>query len=773
MRRPTNHTFVSDVSQIVVNPLTPPTNPLTPVVNPIPPVTNPLPPVIDPIGTSPTTTSPTTGTGPGGGQSQVTQGEVDQSDKAVNGPAARSGGLTGAGIKIGIISNSFNLYQTASTEEAAGLLPASGVTVLEEGPVGSDDEGQAMAELVHATAPGAQLYFYSGFYSEADMAAGIAALQAAGCQIIVDDIGYADSPMFQVAGPIDDAVQTAVSDGVDYFTAVGNDGDGDYQAACAPQRVFINGIGTVWAQTFAGGATTQTVTIPAGSTTTLSLDWDAPYNADNADTITVMIMSGDSVIATSTQSGTEPVVLAEFPQIDLDRTYNIAIVYSSGSGQPSLFKYVLFGGGTIADPAGGEATGAAFGQALVPGANAVGAVNVADTPAEGGTLQPEEFSSTGGSELLFAPNGTALTDPEATDAPGFLAPDGSATSVFDPFDGTSAAAPVAAATAALMLQANRSLSNADLTILLDDSAIPAGATTVAGAGLIQANLATRYASTGVISGSPQTMIQGISAACTIQGGSGSHWLVAGSGSTLLQSQGTDSVQAGAGADTVDLTGASAQLWGSTGDTWVRTLGGTDTVVGDSGGLTVSGGAGGGVIFGSTVGDNDLTAGDQQTLIVSRGTGDVLVGNGNGDQLYASDLGNETLVGGGSGQEYLVGGTSGTDIFQTGAGWDVVATEGSTAVVTFGTGQSTVVDGTGANLLQVVNGQAGGFEAVYSFDASRDLLLLSGFDDEQAAAQASIADQYDTGGNSWVKLPDGTVIAFVGVSHFDASSVTYG
>ena len=145
----------------------------------------------------------------------VTAAQLRAADLAVGGPAARAGGLSGAGLKIGIISDSFNLSGQAAAEQAAGLLPANGVTVLEEGPAGSGDEGMAMAELVHATAPAAQLYFYSGYYSEQDMAAGVAALRAAGCQIIVDDISYADEPMFQIAGPIDTAVQAAVSAGVD------------------------------------------------------------------------------------------------------------------------------------------------------------------------------------------------------------------------------------------------------------------------------------------------------------------------------------------------------------------------------------------------------------------------------------------------------------------------------------------------------------------------------------------------------------------------------
>jgi hypothetical protein len=709
----------------------------------------------------------------------VTPAQVDVADAAVEGPAARAGGLSGAGLKVGIISDSFNLFGGASAAEQAGLLPAGGAAVLKEGPTGGEDEGQAIAELVHATAPGAQLYFYSGFYSETDFASGIAALQAAGCKIIVDDVSYSDEPMFQDAGPIDTAVDAAVAAGVDYFTAVGNDGSGGYQAACAPELVFIPGLGPVLAQTFANGGTAQTVTIPGGDTTTLSLQWAAPYNSQNADTITVYILSGSTVAGVSTQSNGEPVATVEFPGLTYTRTYSIAIVYNGRTGQPALFKYVLEGGGTIADPGGGEPTGTAYGHALLPGVNAVGAINVANTPAEGGTPAPESFSSTGGSEFLFAPDGTALAAPAPANGPDFLAPDGAATTTFNPFDGTSAAAPVAAATAALMLQADPALGTEDVTTLLADSALPVASTDgAAGAGLIQANLATQFASTDVISGSPQAVIRGIAEACTIEGGAGDHWLLAGSGATLIQSQGVDSVQAGAGADTVDLSGAQAAVYGGTGPLWVRTLGGNDTVVGGTGALTVSGGAGGGIVYGSTAGGDQLFAGAQPTIVVSEGSGDLLAGAGNGDLLFASLAGDDTLIGGG-GTEILVGGlggagaAGGADVFVAGNASPLVAPEASNAVVTFGTGDATVLVGSGAEVLQVSDGQAGGFDPVLDFNPLQDFLLLSGFGAEQPAAAAAIADQYDTGGNSWVKLPDGTLLAFVGLSHLSASNVNYG
>ncbi len=63
---------------------------------------------------------------------------IDLGDNALAGPAARSTyDVTGAGVKIGILSDSYDVNGGAAGATAEGLLPAGGVTVLQEGPAGS------------------------------------------------------------------------------------------------------------------------------------------------------------------------------------------------------------------------------------------------------------------------------------------------------------------------------------------------------------------------------------------------------------------------------------------------------------------------------------------------------------------------------------------------------------------------------------------------------------------------------------------------------------
>jgi hypothetical protein len=142
-------------------------------------------------------------------------------DLAVDAPAARDNyGVDGAGITIGVISDSFNSLGGEAEDVAKGALP-SGVDILDNGD--GTDEGRAMAQLIHAIAPGAQIDFCTGFPDQGDMASAVTKLRQAGCQIIVDDLGFGFGQEPDVGGPINDAIDDAVSAGVTFVSAGGND----------------------------------------------------------------------------------------------------------------------------------------------------------------------------------------------------------------------------------------------------------------------------------------------------------------------------------------------------------------------------------------------------------------------------------------------------------------------------------------------------------------------------------------------------------------------
>ena len=153
---------------------------------------------------------------------------TSQGVKAMNADQVQTElGLNGEGVKIGVLSDSYNYLGGATSDMTSGDLPFDGVIVLEEinealnqGDPGID-EGRAMLQIIHDVAPGAKLYFHSAFNGESNFAAGIVKLAEAGCNIIVDDVYYFDEPMFQ-DGIITQAVDQVYDMGVAYFSAAGN-----------------------------------------------------------------------------------------------------------------------------------------------------------------------------------------------------------------------------------------------------------------------------------------------------------------------------------------------------------------------------------------------------------------------------------------------------------------------------------------------------------------------------------------------------------------------
>jgi hypothetical protein len=98
--------------------------------------------------------------------------------------------LTGAGLKIGVLSDSYDTSTTAvnnaADDIASGDLP-NDVIVLKDSPVAEDpiDEGRAMLQLIHDIAPDAKLYFRTASLGAQDFANGIIELADAGCNVIV------------------------------------------------------------------------------------------------------------------------------------------------------------------------------------------------------------------------------------------------------------------------------------------------------------------------------------------------------------------------------------------------------------------------------------------------------------------------------------------------------------------------------------------------------------------------------------------------------------
>lgn len=410
----------------------------------------------------------------------VNVGKVtSQGDRAMHADVARVRyGATGKGVKVGILSDSYNNLGTAADGVASGDLPAAGVQVLEDLPktaggasgTGGSDEGRGMAEIVHDVAPDAAIAFHTAFLGQADFAQGIEDLQAAGSKVIVDDIFYFAEPFFQ-NGIIAQAAEKVVRQGSSYFSSAGNQADQSYEAR------FINSGTQVdstkgEAHSFAPGDVKQSITVAPGATLILSLQWDEPFFSASGvrgsrSDLDLYILYQGSVVAASTDNnlGGDPVEITGIRN-PFKTPITVEVVIAKFAGpDPTRIKYVNFG----ARPQAMEydtKSSTVVGHANAFLATAVAAARYTTTPAfnpQNTTPTVEYFSSLGGTPLIFDDKGNRH-GPIVLAKPDLTGPDGGNTTFFPNyagadydhdgfpnFFGTSASAPHVAAVAALLL----------------------------------------------------------------------------------------------------------------------------------------------------------------------------------------------------------------------------------------------------------------------------------------------------------------------------------
>jgi len=439
---------------------------------------------------------------------------TSQGDAAQRSDDVRALGFDGAGIKVGVLSDSYNFLGGAAADVASGDLPGVGnpngfttpIQVLEDNLVaGNIDEGRAMLQIVHDVAPASELAFATAFTGQAGFANNILALQAAGCDVIVDDVFYLTEPWFQ-DGIIAQAVDSVVAAGSAYFSSAGNTARRSYEAAYSNSGTDFGG--PFVAHDFGGGDLLQTMTFPVGSTT-LVLQWDDPFfsvsGAPGADTdldLALFTTGGTFLFGAFTATlGGDPVEILQVNNGGAAPAQAALAIGKFAGPDPGRIKLIAFRSGFTFDEHN-TASGTSVGHANAAGASSVGAAFWGSTP-EFGVTPPvlESFSSAGGVPILFDTAGNLLGAPEVRQTPDLVAPDGGNTTFFGTdtgfdadafpnFFGTSAAAPHAAAVAALLLDAhNGALTPAQVYSALEDTAVDmlgAGYDLDSGHGLINA-----------------------------------------------------------------------------------------------------------------------------------------------------------------------------------------------------------------------------------------------------------------------------------------------
>ena len=417
--------------------------------------------------------------------------------------AVIAGGVNGAGIKVGVLSDSASATRITALI-ASGDLPAN--TVVLPGQQGAgEDEGAAMMEIVHDMAPGAQLFFATAFSGESQFAANIRTLRFTyGCDIIVDDVSYFDEAVFQ-DGPVATAVDDIVADGGMYFSAAANYGnltsgtsgtwEGDFTRAGHNAQIttfegypaFLNNFGTA-------GAPKKFDTLTTAATNGVWLQWADPQGGSSNDyDLFVLDATGTMVKGFSAQSqvGAQDPLEYVYPSSNCSTAAPTGYCPAVGdrvmvvlyAGAPRAL-HLDTKGATLQIATSGSTTGhnagaGTFSMAAVYWNSAKrGAI-----PFTGGVSNPDEtFSSDGPRKIFYTPEGMAITPGNflfATSGgttlvkPDAAAADGvsTATPGFLPFFGTSAAAPHAAGIAALVKSANPALTNLQIEQILHSTTL--------------------------------------------------------------------------------------------------------------------------------------------------------------------------------------------------------------------------------------------------------------------------------------------------------------
>ena len=415
--------------------------------------------------------------------------------------------VDGTGVKIGVMSDSVDYLGLG--QSLGDLGP---VTVLPgQSGVPGTGEGSAMLEIVHAMAPGAQLYFATGEGGEANFAQNIIALRQAGCDIIVDDITYPDESPFQ-DGIVAQAVSQVVASGALFFSSAANSGNLDSGQSGTWEGNFVNGGGVTTPKGAGqvhsfGAANYDIVTQESSEGIPTTLSWSDPLGASTNDyDLYILDANGMNIISSSVtvQNGSQdpyetvPAPLAgqqvvvvlfsgtnRFLHIDTDR--GVLTIGTQGSTRGHNASTNAF---TVAATPSSAAAEPGFPSGPYPGVFTGAPANVV-----------EPFSSDGPRHMFYKPDGTPLTPTNFSSTGGVIyqkpdvtAADGVTTSIpgFAPFFGTSAAAPHAAAITALLKQYSPALTLSQIRTVFTNSALDImtnGVDRDSGVGIIMPDLA--------------------------------------------------------------------------------------------------------------------------------------------------------------------------------------------------------------------------------------------------------------------------------------------
>ena len=416
-----------------------------------------------------------------------------------NAAAWHTANYVGAGVRVGIIDYfNFAIWNPAEhgplptqgnghtfCQDATNSGLCSGGAIVSQT---SGDHGVAVTEIVKDMAPGSDVYVAT-VGTVADLQAAIAWFSSNGVAIVTRSLGSAYDGPGDGTGPLAQVVDYAASLGMVWFNSAGNDAVDGYMRRAVPNNLGANGYvdfsrngsGDTWLRLDAGNTGgvlfdgirwSNDWYLPAGQRTDYSVEfWEPKVEPPNDEY--------------------NPVSTSELKPIDLDRNPGNGVQYIEDrvqrTGAPPLEAADLF---VYPDNAFGDFYGIVYMRVKRNVATPVGAAPDQLEIALGDGLLEETYYDTAGSAskpVVDSKNPSLVSvgavDPPAGNAIGYyssqgptfdgrIKPDMSAPAGFAsiaygaPFQRTSAASPVAAGAAALLLGAGLAVPGRELAALV-------------------------------------------------------------------------------------------------------------------------------------------------------------------------------------------------------------------------------------------------------------------------------------------------------------------
>ena len=521
-----------------------------------------------------------------------------EGDKALKANIARQlFNVDGTGVKVGIISTSFNSDKELDKDINSGDLPGKNnpnerttsvqiIKDLAEDSQFADDEGRALAQIIHDVAPGAELYFHTFIggdginpvdTDDSSYATAVNSLVDAGVDIIVDDAQFPTN-IFQ-DGKAAQTVQKAVDEGVVYVSASGNNGNIAYESEFRSGETFSLGDFTFEAHDFDSGDAVdlfQDIRVSKDETILQPLlSWDEPI--DNASSAYEMFLLSTpelpnennilnvSVVPTEEALG-DPLRQFAYSAKEDEKLYLLVAKVADSNEPSNRIKWISTANGSDRTTDYEYIDESKINHTVFGPANAEGVITVGASDIEN-PLEPRTYSSSGSAPILFDTEGKRLAKPIIRNKPQLFAPDGVTTTFdretsFNPFNGTSAAAPHAAGVIALMLEragGKTTLSPDAVNTILQQTATPITSTQI-DAGLIRADKAivdsftTKYASE-----KERNFVRGTTEAENFYGNEGNDIFKGDGGSDYLVGEGGNDILLGGDSNDVLVGGAGYNL----------------------------------------------------------------------------------------------------------------------------------------------------------------------------------------------------------------------